>query len=340
MEPRLDRLKALYETGKYQEGLRYGDGLLREARALDHAASLAWIMRWHGRLQIETGKYADAEGQFRAALQLAATAQDYDLVVDLLGQLIVSLTRQARHSDIVALEDWANVAAKMVRDDQARARLLAGLGNSYKGIGKYAESQILAERALAIREQTLGPDHPDVAASLNAIAIVDLALSQPNLALSNYERALAIWEHALGPDHPDVAISLLNLGNALESLGRRTEARAANERALAIWEQALGPEHPNVAAALNNLANKLRAAGEYADATALQERAFTIWHKVHGPEHPYLGISLTNQGAMLYSTGHYAEAVAKHEQALVIIEKVLGAEHRHLADVLAKLGRA
>ena len=33
--------------------------------------------------------------------------------------------------------------------------------------GRYSEAIPLAERALAIREKTRGPDHPDVAASLN-----------------------------------------------------------------------------------------------------------------------------------------------------------------------------
>ena len=37
--------------------------------------------------------------------------------------------------------------------------------------GKYAEAGPLYERSLAIREKVLGPDHPDVATSLNNLAI-------------------------------------------------------------------------------------------------------------------------------------------------------------------------
>jgi hypothetical protein len=58
---------------------------------------------------------------------------------------------------------------------------------------------------LAIREEALGPDHPDTAASLNNLANLlkahgDLAGARPL-----YERALAIRETALGPDHSDTA---------------------------------------------------------------------------------------------------------------------------------------
>ena len=38
--------------------------------------------------------------------------------------------------------------------------------------GRYAEAEPLYERALAIREKALGPDHPDVATSLNNLAVL------------------------------------------------------------------------------------------------------------------------------------------------------------------------
>ena len=64
---------------------------------------------------------------------------------------------------------------------------------------------------MSIREKALGPDHPDVATSLNDLASLydtqgDYAKAEPL-----YKRSLSIWEKALGPDHPDVATSLNNL---------------------------------------------------------------------------------------------------------------------------------
>ena len=38
--------------------------------------------------------------------------------------------------------------------------------------GKYAEAEPLFKRALAIREKALGKDHPDVATSLNNLALL------------------------------------------------------------------------------------------------------------------------------------------------------------------------
>ena len=57
----------------------------------------------------------------------------------------------------------------------------------------------------------LGPDHPDVARSLNNLA--DLYERQGRYAEAQplFERALAIRERAVGPDHPDTATSMNNL---------------------------------------------------------------------------------------------------------------------------------
>ena len=40
----------------------------------------------------------------------------------------------------------------------------------YEAQGRYADAEPLYKRSLAIREKALGPDHPDVATSLNNLA--------------------------------------------------------------------------------------------------------------------------------------------------------------------------
>jgi len=71
----------------------------------------------------------------------------------------------------------------------------------------------LYQRALAIYEKALGPDHPDVAMTLNNLAITYTDLAQYDQALPLYQRALAIREKALGAEHPDTGDSYQGLGN-------------------------------------------------------------------------------------------------------------------------------
>jgi tetratricopeptide (TPR) repeat protein len=63
----------------------------------------------------------------------------------------------------------------------------------------------LYERALAIREEVLGPEHPATATSLNSLAL--LLRDQGDLAGARrlFKRALAIRKKILGPEHPDTA---------------------------------------------------------------------------------------------------------------------------------------
>ena len=124
--------------------------------------------------------------------------------------------------------------------------------------GRSSEAIPLALRALAIREKALGPDHPDVAVSLNNLAELYRAQGRYAEGEPLHKRALTIREKALGPNHPDVALSLNNLAGINHAQGRYSDEEPLLKRALAIREKALGPDHPDVAQTLNNLAEFYR----------------------------------------------------------------------------------
>jgi tetratricopeptide (TPR) repeat protein len=84
--------------------------------------------------------------------------------------------------------------------------------------GRYSEAVPSAERALSILEGALGPDHPDVATSLNNLGLLYQNLGQYSAAESLYKRSLAIKERVLGPNHLDVSATLNNLANLCREL--------------------------------------------------------------------------------------------------------------------------
>lgn len=65
--------------------------------------------------------------------------------------------------------------------------------------------------ALAIREKTLGENHPAVAATLNNLAVLYGKRGKYKDAEPLCKRALEIRENVLGKNHPDVAKQLNNL---------------------------------------------------------------------------------------------------------------------------------
>jgi len=167
------------------------------------------------------------------------------------------------------------------------ARLLNQMGLYLKARAEYAQAKKMYERAIAIDEAALGPDHPNVAIRLNNLGNVLREQGDLAGAKALYERALAIGEAALGPDHPQVAIFADNLGGVLRTQGDLAGAKALLERALAISEAALGPDHPAVATRLNDLGLVLEAQGDLDDAKILYKSALQIFREFLGDEHPY-----------------------------------------------------
>ena len=205
------------------------------------------------------------------------------------------------------------------------------------GQGQYAAAIPLAQRALAIREQVLGPEHRDVATSLNDLAVLYRAQGNYVEAEPLFQRAIAIIEKALGPGHPDVATSLDNLAGLYYAQGNYAKAESLFQRAITIAEQTLGSEHPFVAISLNNLAELYHTQGKYIEAEALYKRALAIDEQVSGPEHPDIATGLNNLAALYSTLGNYTEAELLYQRALKIRKQVLGSAHPDVAQSLNNL---
>jgi tetratricopeptide (TPR) repeat protein len=234
---------------------------------------------------------------------------------------------------VVTERDRAHVAAKAELDGLERR-----FGELY-GAGKYDEALPLTERAVALAEEVLGPEHPKVAVSLNNLAELYRLKSNHERAESSLQRALAISEKALGAEHPAVAESLNNLARLYRVTGKFERAEPLFQRALSINEKALGPEHPRVATALNNLAGLYRAKGELARAEQLFRRALDIRQKVLPPEHPRIAESLNNLAVIYRTKGDFVQAEALYLRAVELEEKVLGEDHPNLAASVNNLAQ-
>lgn len=238
---------------------------------------------------------------------------------------------------VVAIMSW--IDEYDIRPEAA-GRLLTIAGRFLFDRGRYTEAEPMAESALSIRERLLGPDHPDVAATLNVMAVVNLLQGRYAKAQSCHERALAIRERALGPDHTDVAATLSNLANVHFTCGRYSQAARLYQRAFDILERTLGPDHPGLANTINNLAETNNEMGLYKEALPLHKRALALRERALGPDHPHVALSLRNLGKSHWALGGYEEASEFHERALEIRERVLGPNHSDVAESLRNVALA
>ena len=82
-------------------------------------------------------------------------------------------------------------------------------------MGDYAKALSSYEKALVIYQQSLTPNHPNLAISYNNIALVYDKMGYYAKALSSYEKALTINQQSLPPNHPDLATTYNNIGGGV-----------------------------------------------------------------------------------------------------------------------------
>lgn len=203
--------------------------------------------------------------------------------------------------------------------------------------GNYGEAIAHTKQAISLIEKALGPDHPDIATSLNNLAALYAALGRYHEAELHHKRSLAILEKVFGPDDPFTATGISNLASVYAEQNRYAEAIPMHERALAIREKALGPLHPDVAQSLEHLASLYTSLGDYARAESIHQRALAINEKAYGPDHPNLAVGLNGLARLYRSQGQYAAAEALYMRVLAITERSFGSRHAKIAAYLNNL---
>lgn len=128
-----------------------------------------------------------------------------------------------------------------------------GLGRFYKGQGLYALAEPWYQQCVYVAKQRLDADHPDIATSLNNLALLYSSQGRYSEAEPLYLQALDINRRSLPQDHPSIATSLNNLAGLYYHQKRYAEAAQLFQEALEIFERKLGEQHPDTIQTRNNL---------------------------------------------------------------------------------------
>ena len=200
-------------------------------------------------------------------------------------------------------------------------------------------------RALEIQRRVLGADHPEVAASLEALAGAEYLTSAYESAEAHYEQAQAVYERVYGARHHKVANVLHNRGLVRLWQGDAAAAADLHRRATEIAIETLGVEHPTVANYREAHASALETAGRPAEALVLLEQAEAV-QRVKLGSHPRLAGTLHSIGRVKLALGEYeaARAVTLASRDMYVaalgksdptIERTLGMAELELGHVAA-----
>jgi tetratricopeptide (TPR) repeat protein len=232
----------------------------------------------------------------------------------------------------------ADRADTLQAEPQATAGLLNQVGDYLWWRAEVRQARQLYQRAHAILEARLGPNHRDVGRVLNNLGNAQRGVGDLRAARNAHEGARAILEARLDPGHADVGRCLNNLAGVLGSLGELHAALDIHRRAQSILEARLGPDDPDAANNLDNLGIVRRRLGDLDAARADHQRALNIRETRLGADHPHVAHALSSLGSVAYELEELPVAHSSYKRALRILETRLGPDHPDFASSLANLG--
>ncbi len=301
---------------------------------------MARIRATRGRALARLGRYGDAAAELEAAY-FAARELDDDASAAIAVELAAVLgDKMGRLDDARVWARHAETALASIGgpEGETHARLLLAVAAADLRRGDFEGSRRSAERALALRRELHGDEHPGVALAELGLGKALAQLGRLDDAAACFERALAILERALGPEHIDLAGAYHDLGLVSTQRGDFSTARTNEERALAIRQLWLPPDHPDIATALVGLSYVDLGLQRYDDAVMELERALAIREAKFGQTHPAVAATLAALAQVASKRGDCREAIGFLERALAVSERADAGDRR--ARVRFTLGLA
>jgi serine/threonine protein kinase len=230
----------------------------------------------------------------------------------------------------------------------AKARILHTIGATYRHISRLDQAETYLVKAFEMREELLGPAHPDTLASESELGSYYWMSNQREPA----ERHLVnVYEQALASDgrrSPDTVARAINLAVFLD------DDPAHYDRAEAIYREQLdnldgseeGLASYNGVSILNNLSVLLRRQGRLAEALEFMQQGNDISIETFGLNDEKTIINLVNLGGTYIGMRRYEDALQVLQRAYQPTLDVHGKEHvgygmllYRLAETNSGLGR-
>lgn len=291
---------------------RAAHGLLAGQRGTSGAEALR-ARRVLAELSIDEGRYAPARAdldELRAA-QAALLGPHHPDTLETAAALGRAAHAQGESAASEVILRQALAAAETHHPTrwrlalELRRRLVDPLNTQDKAL----EAEAICRQMLEVQRRYLGPDHPEVAATLHRLANALYKQLRHREAAEVYEQVVALDERIYGPEHPATADALVDMAiTYFNGLQRSDDAVRAVERALAIYRSALGPEHPRTLRALHDLGVAHRMAGRISVAEPIYRQVLALRRRSLGETHPDTLRSMLYLNMLLVADGRLPEA--------------------------------
>lgn len=248
------------------------------------------------------------------------------------------MTRAAFHQSIGQPDEARNFYEKVIavhkdlypsEKNAQTASAMSNMSSTLRDLGEFDSAVLVCTKALEIREELFGEDHPSAMVSRAWLADILLASGNFAQALPILERVLVDHER-VGSADLEISSAMNNLASAYRELGKIDQARALFEQVLVKTEKTAGKTSPLYSAALTNCALTMEAQKDYKNALVMHEESLVLKQKTLGPDHPDVALSMHNLGVCLLRNDkklNRDRAVGLGNGAIAIWEKAYGPKH-------------
>jgi serine/threonine protein kinase len=247
------------------------------------------------------------------------------------GMFKVSDPSEARGNDVRAREilDKASqdIDTGLAKEPELQAQMMDVMGNVYMSLGLYSKSESLLRRAIAIRRQALGADHPDTLKSMYDLAYVLNEDSKYSEAGKLARETVDVRRRVLGAQNHDTLASLAKLAFITQNEGHYAEAEKLDRNVLDVTKRVFGPQDQLYIDTLQQSAIVSAYQGKYADAENAFREILEINRRKLGPDSPRTLADTGNLASTLLYEQHYSEAEKLYRDVLTAMRRVLGPEH-------------
>ncbi len=201
------------------------------------------------------------------------------------------------------LDRAAEQTGELEGQPEVQTQMFAIIGRTFQRMGLDTKALPLLQRAVALGRRSLGPEHVQLAQSLNNLGVLHREMGHAAQAEPLLREAVEMRRHVLGARHPDVAITLVELSRALSEQGRLAEAEPLSREALAIRREVFGDEHRETATSKRDLGLSLMRRGDLAGAEPLLRENVETTVRLLGPAHPNSASAMATLAQLLDAKG-------------------------------------
>lgn len=196
-----------------------------------------------------------------------------------------------------------------------KAECYENLGLYYWNTGNNEAGLEYQNRALDLRKQTFGENHPEVANSYLNIGLI-YGTEYPDQAQKFYRTALNTYKEVFGENHPSVANAYNNLAVISQVQEKYDIALFQLGNSLEITKAVYGENHPNNAFVYSAIGQIYLAQSKDSAALANQQKALEIYRNTYGNKHPEISNTYNQIGAIYATQGKFFQALQTYQEAL------------------------